>query len=174
MFMNGETILMSSLLGVSLFDHQTGMRSQRSLNQIPADPLLHRRICTANNPLFFFSFDSTGGEVMENPLVVGKDGPEKAEKMLRQFGYKPGQIFSGEDIEEKTRRLFNALKPYERDAVVGQDCDEAEDPEQFFVECILDDLCNNRTLIEVNFRFLPGNKEAGVLQKLRRMWSRRW
>ena len=92
---------------------------------------------------------------MENQLV---EDNQKAKKMLRQFGYKPGQIFSHDDIDEKTRRLFATLKPEERDLLNGRDFEAAEYPEQFFVECLLDDLCNSG-VVQVHYRFLPKDKK---------------
>lgn len=88
-----------------------------------------------------------------------KDIDEKSEKILRQLGFKPNQIFDMTELEEKVCLFYNVVKPEEKIALIGSgfvDCSQ-----QTFLECIIEMLDGSNVLQKyVRFFFKGRTKRA--------------
>jgi hypothetical protein len=90
-----------------------------------------------------------------NPYANKKD-EEKCERMLRQLGFKPGQIFSHEELTDRIWLLYNALSRAERDELLGVKLapKENEDMQEEWMIGVLD-MLEFTNLLQKYLRFIP-------------------
>ncbi len=94
-----------------------------------------------------------------------KEEDQKAEALLLQLGFKPGQIFDISELHEKVYVLYNVIKREEKAKLVGTN--RADNDKQSFFECIME-MLDGSNLLQKYYRFIS----KGELKDLRELEGR--